>query len=114
MITTKKLSDVPIMKNAHNVDARNLHSSENAVIVVITLQPGQHLKKHITPVDVVFYGLKGSGFVHIGEETINLTENQLVESPKNIVHFLSNDSDDDFQFMVIKTPRPQKQTVFVS
>ena len=44
----KKLSDMPIMKTAHNVDARNLYDAEHAVISVITLKPGQSLKKHIT------------------------------------------------------------------
>ena len=64
----KKLSDMPIMKTAHNVDARNLYDTENAVISVITLNPGQSLKKHITPVDVAFYVLRGIGIVEIGKE----------------------------------------------
>lgn len=37
----RKLQDTHIMKTAHNVDARNLYDTENAVISVITLQPGQ-------------------------------------------------------------------------
>jgi hypothetical protein len=41
----KKLTDIPIMKTAHNVVARNLYNTENAVITVITLKPGQSLKK---------------------------------------------------------------------
>ncbi|HNR65810.1 MAG TPA: cupin domain-containing protein, partial [Atribacterota bacterium] len=64
----KRLQDTPIMKTAHNVDARNLYDTENAVISVITLKPGQALKKHITPVDVAFYVLRGKGVVEIGKE----------------------------------------------
>ena len=65
---TKKLSETGIMENAHGVDARNLYSHENAMITIITLQPGQALKRHITPVDVAFYVLSGTGTVEIGEE----------------------------------------------
>ena len=40
--------------NPHNVDARSISDTESAQVVHITLQPGEALKKHITPVDVVF------------------------------------------------------------
>ena len=68
MIVTRKLSEVPIMDTAHNVDARNLYSTEDAMVTVIRLKPGQSLKKHITPVDVAFYVMEGEGVVLIGEE----------------------------------------------
>lgn len=59
MIVTRNLNDVPIMETAHQVDARNLYDTESVVITIITLKPGQELKKHITPIDVTFYVLKG-------------------------------------------------------
>ena len=114
MIITKKLSEVAIMKNAHNVDARNLYNTENAMVSVITLTAGQSLKKHITPVDVAFYVLKGEGIVEIGEEKLLVNENTLVESPKDIMHCWYNESDSDLVFMIIKTPKPEKKTIFVS
>ena len=51
----------------HHVDARKVYESPHAVAVIITLQPGEFLKKHITPVDVFFYVLEGEGVVEIGE-----------------------------------------------
>ncbi|MBN2049424.1 MAG: cupin domain-containing protein [Spirochaetales bacterium] len=114
MIVTKKLEDAPIMESAHNVDARNLYSTEDAMVSVITLKPGQELKKHITPVDVAFYVLKGTGVVRIGDEKVTVTENTLVESPKDILHCWYNESEGDLAFMVIKAPRPKKPTVFVA
>ena len=61
-----KIVDVakePIGKNPHNVDARKVYDTEHATAVVITLAPGESLKKHITPVDVFFYVLEGTGIV---------------------------------------------------
>jgi len=110
----KKLSDIPIMKTAHNVDARNLYNTENAVISVITLNPGQSLKKHITPVDVAFYVLRGIGVVEIGDEKKVIEANTLIESPKDIVHCWYNESDEELSFMVIKVPRPSRETKFIS
>lgn len=114
MIVEKKLLEMPIMETAHHVDARNLYNTKNAMITVITLKPGQSLKKHITPVDVAFYVLRGEGVVQIGDEKRKAGRDTLIESPKNILHCWTNESDSDLVFMVIKAPRPEKKTVFVS
>jgi len=110
----RKLSEMPIMKNAHNVDARSIYNSENAVISVITLKAGQSLKKHITPVDVAFYVLRGKGVVEIGNEKQAVEAQTLIESPKNIVHCWYNESEEELAFMVIKVPRPSRETKFIS
>ena len=70
--------------------------------MVITLQPGETLKRHMTPVDVLFYVLKGKGLVVIGDEQVNVEKDFLVESPKSVPHLLINDSDDMFRVIVIK------------
>ena len=111
---TKKLSEVEIMDNAHNVDARNLYNTEDAMITVITLEPGQSLKRHITPVDVAFYVLEGKGVVEIGDEKMEVAKDTLIESPKDIVHCWYNQSSNPLKFMIIKAPKPTKKTVFIS
>ena len=113
-LITRKLAEVDIMDNAHGVDARNLFNTENAMITVITLAPGQALKRHVTPVDVAFYVLEGTGVVEVGEERETVTKDTLVESPKDIVHCWYNESDAPLKFMVIKAPKPTRKTVFVS
>ena len=110
---TRKLSEMAIMDNAHGVDARNLYNTENAVVTVITLEPGQSLKKHMTPVDVAFYVLEGIGVVEIGEEKQEVQKDTLIESPKDVLHCWYNESTEPLRFMVIKAPRPTKRTVFV-
>jgi quercetin dioxygenase-like cupin family protein len=52
------VSDVPRGPNPHHVDARKIYESPHAVAVMITLQPGESLKRHVTPVDVFFYVLE--------------------------------------------------------
>lgn len=110
---TQRLHETDIMDNAHNVDARNLYNTSDAMITVITLQPGQSLKRHITPVDVAFYVLSGRGVVEIGDEKQEVAADTLVESPKDIVHCWYNESPEPLRFMVVKAPRPTKKTVFV-
>ncbi len=109
----KKLAETEIIKTAHGVDVRNLYNKTEALINVVTLEPGQSLKRHITPVDVAFYVLQGIGIVEVGEEKIEVTKDSLIESPKDIVHCWYNESDSPLRFMVIKTPRPTDKAVIL-
>ena len=110
---TRQLDDTSIMNNAHNVDARNLYNTAAAMITVITLKPGQSLKRHITPVDVAFYVLSGTGVVEIGDEKQEVVANTLVESPKDVMHCWYNEGTESLRFLVIKAPRPTGKTVFI-
>lgn len=110
----KRLEETPVMPTAHNVDARNLYDSKDAMVTVITLKQGQSLKRHITPVDVAFYVLEGTGLVEIGEEKQEVTKDTLIESPKDILHCWYNESEMDLRFMIIKAPKPDKKTIFIS
>ncbi|MFC1670080.1 cupin domain-containing protein [Spirochaetota bacterium] len=113
-MNVKKLSEVKIMDNAHGVDARNIYTKEEAMISVITLDPGQSLKRHITSVDVAFYVLEGTGVVEVGDEKVEVSKDTLIESPKDIVHCWYNESQELLRFMVVKAPKPTKKTVFIS
>lgn len=104
------ISTLPIGKNPHHVDARVAYESDNAVVVAITLQPGEELKKHITPVDVFFYVLEGTGIVEIGDETEEVGPDMLVESPAKIPHRWFNRSDSVFRVLVVKVPKPTTGT----
>ena len=103
----KSVSSKP---NPHNVDARAISDTESAQVVHITLQPGEALKKHITPVDVVFYVLEGQGVVEIGEERASVGADSLVESPAKIPHRWINESQAPLRVLVVKTPRPKEAT----
>jgi len=96
--------------NPHGVSARPIYDSPNAMAVHITLMPGQSLKKHVTPVDVFFYVLEGTGVIEIGEERENVGRDMLVESPARIPHRLANEGDQPFRVLVVKAPKPTEST----
>ena len=104
------VSLVPSGPNPHQVDARKIYETDNAVAVVITLQPGESLKKHMTPVDVFFYVLEGTGIVEIGNERSEVTKDKLVESPARIPHRWINESRAVFRVLVVKVPKPKEET----
>jgi len=96
--------------NPHHVDARKIYESPHAMAVVITLKPGEALKKHITPVDVFFYVLEGTGVVEIGDEKQTVGKDMLVESPARVPHRWTNESTAVFRVLVVKVPKPTEET----
>lgn len=102
--------EAPEVPNPHGVSVRKLHDSAVAQVMLITLQPGERLKLHSTPVDVLFYAAEGTGTVEIGGEARRVAAGTLVESPARIPHRLMNDEATLFRCMVIKTPRPAEAT----
>ena len=104
------VSQVVSGPNPHHVDARKIYESPHAMAVVITLKPGESLKKHITPVDVFFYVLEGAGVIEIGDERQTVGKDILVESPARIPHRWINESTALFRVLVIKVPRPMEET----
>ena len=97
-------------KNPHNVKAAKLYDSEHAQAIHITLEPGESLKKHITPVDVFFYVLEGTGVVEIGEEKKEVGPDTLINSPARIPHCWYNQSEQVLRVLVVKVPRPTEAT----
>lgn len=104
------ISNAPLKDTPHKVEVRQMYSQPDAQVMQITLQPGESLKPHKTPVDVFFYVLEGDPTVHIGEEAIVFPKDTLIESPKEIVHYISNQSNGPARILVVKTPNPQGTT----
>ena len=101
-----KVNETAIVDTPHKVDVRKLYDKETAQAMHITLQPGEALKPHITPVDVFFYVLEGTPEIRVGDEIIKIDVDSLVESPKDIVHCLYNNSDKTARILVVKAPKP--------
>ena len=110
MIKTLRVADAPDAPNPHGVSVRKLYDTEHAQLMHITLQPGEALKRHITPVDVFFYAVEGRGVVEIGDERVVVEADTIVESPARIPHRLVNESDAVFRVLVAKVPRPTEAT----
>lgn len=104
------MKTAPAMPNPHKVKAARVYDSEHAQAVHITLEPGEALRKHITPVDVFFVVLEGTGIVEIGEEKREVGVDSLIESPARIPHCWYNESKAVLRVLVVKVPRPVEQT----
>lgn len=109
----KKLHHLPIEDNPHKVDVRKLYDREDAQAVHMVLRPGQSLIPHITSVDVFFYVLKGSPDIRVGEVKVTVEKDSLVESPKNIVHCISNQSGSSARILVVKAPKQTGKAILL-
>jgi quercetin dioxygenase-like cupin family protein len=108
-----KVNETLSKKNPHGVDARPIYDHENAQVIVLTLKPGESLRRHITPVDVFFYVLEGKGTVEVGNEKKEVEKDSVVHSPAKIVHCWYNESDRPLRVLVVKTPKPKDQTILL-
>ena len=107
---TIKVAEADALKNPHQVKVSKLYDTEHAQAMHITLEPGESLKKHITPVDVFFYVIEGTGVVEIGEEREEIGTDTLVDSPAKIPHCWYNESGKVLRVLVVKVPRPTETT----
>ena len=101
-------NNAPESANPHGVRSQVLLNTDEVQVVMITIQPGDAMKLHTTPVDVFFYGLEGTGMVEIGDEQGEMTVDTLVNSPKDIPQRLWNEGSVPFRFLVVKTPHPRR------
>jgi len=99
---TFEVNKIEISPNPHGVDVRKIYNHEMVQVDQVTLKPGEKLKKHTTPVDVLFYSLEGRGIVEIGDEKKEIGPDTLIESPANIPHCWYNESAGLVRFLIIK------------
>lgn len=108
-----RLADTELGRNPHGVETKKIYDHENALGVHILMKPGERLRRHITPVDVMFYVLEGEGVVEIGDEKKTVIQDTAIHSPAKIVHCWYNESDKPLRVLVIKTPRPKDPKVLL-
>ncbi len=99
-----------LLETPHKVKVSKIYEKENAQVMHITLEPGESLIPHITPVDVFFYVLEGTGVVDVGDESLEVVRDTLIESPKSIPHCWHNRSGSTLRILVVKTPKPTKSS----
>lgn len=113
MMIITKYKERDLKETPHKVDVRQLYDKDSAQVMHMTLKPGESLKPHKTPVDVFFYVLEGLPTVLVGEESIPCEKDSLIESPADIIHCLSNDSDSIARLLVVKAPKPTSKSKIV-
>ena len=108
-----RVQDTAIKETPHKIDVRFVYDHEEAQLAHMHFKPGEALKPHITPVDVFMYVLEGEATITIGDETQVVQADSVVESPKDIVHYIANNSDKNLRVLVCKTPRPTKKGIII-
>lgn len=96
------LKNVAAGDKNRGVKAREIKSNFAAKSVNILLEANSTLPLHKTPVDVIFYVIKGEGIVEISEEKQLVKEGMFIDSPKDIPHAWHNESDAPLSVLVIK------------
>lgn len=104
---TSSINTAELKQNPHGVEVKQMYSQPDAQVMHITLQPGEALKPHKTPVDVFFYVLEGRPTIYIGDENFVAEKDTLIESPKEITHYISNEDTQLARILVVKTPNPK-------
>lgn len=107
---TMQIRDAETNPNPHGIETKKIYDTEHAMVVHILLKPGESLKRHITPVDVFFYVLEGTGIVEIGDEKKEVAADTIIDSPARIPHCWYNESDALLRVLVVKVPRPKEST----
>jgi len=108
-----KVKETSVLDTPHKLDVRRLYDKDTAQAVHITLEAGESLIPHITPVDVFFYVLEGNPEILVGDEKQILEADCLVESPKDIPHCITNNSDNVARILVVKAPKPTTKTTLL-
>ncbi len=105
-----KYKDQQVKETPHKIDVREMYNKTSAQAMLMALKPGESLKPHRTPVDVFFFVVEGQPTIHIGDESEVCEADTLIESPAEIVHYISNDSNSLTRILVVKAPRPVTST----
>ncbi len=95
-----------VRKTPHGLDIKQVYAKDNAHAMHISLNKGESLRPHITPVDVFFYILEGTPTIIVGDEEYVAKHDDVIESPKDIKHYIKNDADPLARILVVKAPAP--------
>ena len=97
-----RVSEETAFKNPHKIQAKKILESPDVTVVHMTLNPGESLISHKTPVDVLFYVLAGEPTIEIGDEREKVSADSIIESPADIPHRVYNESETTAKFLVVK------------
>ncbi len=109
----RNFKNLGMADNPHGVQATKLYDKDHALIMHLLLKPLESFKPHITPVDVAFYILAGKPTIMVADEKVKVERDDIIESPKDIVHCIYNDTDEDIRVLVMKLPKPTGKTKIV-
>lgn len=78
--------DVPLQISPRGIYTRQLINEDSCEVVNLVLKEDDSISPHIKPVDVLFYVIKGTGYIEVGNERYQVQEGDVVYGPKYIPH----------------------------
>jgi len=90
-------------------DAAEIHYS----LAAAWLAPGKASRAHRLKTTEVYYLVRGSGVMHIGDEASEVTTGDAVYIPPGLVQWLENTGNEEVEFLCIVDPawRPEDEEV---
>jgi mannose-6-phosphate isomerase-like protein (cupin superfamily) len=98
----------PVVPNPHGLDAHRLFASPHVEVVHIQLPSGQSLVRHASPVDTLFYIVTGTATIESDAGRVQAEAGTLMPHPKETFHRVRNETGSCLEFLVVKTPRPDR------
>jgi mannose-6-phosphate isomerase-like protein (cupin superfamily) len=80
-------------------------------LAMATLAPGARSRAHKLKTSEVYYLVRGTGLMHIGEESAEVTAGDAVYIPPGSVQWLENTGKEEIEFLCIVDPawRPEDE-----
>lgn len=78
----------------------------------VDVQPGAAQRLHHHEPEQIYVVVRGSGRMHIGEETRELTAGQLAHVPSNVPHGIVNTSEGVLSYVSVATPTFSQETFY--
>jgi mannose-6-phosphate isomerase-like protein (cupin superfamily) len=103
-----KVSESPVVPTPTGLDAHRLFASPHIEVVHIHLPAGHALVRHASPVDTLFYIITGTATVESDAGNVQAEAGTLMPHPKETFHRVRNETVSRLEFLVIKTPRPER------
>lgn len=102
------VAESPVVPTPSGLDAHRLFASPDVEVVHIHLPTGQALVRHASPVDTLFYIIAGTATIESDAGTVQAEAGTLVPHPKETFHRVRNETGNRLEFLVVKTPRPDR------
>lgn len=100
------ISEGKVVLDRDGLKGRVIYTKETAQAVTIDIDEGRELAPHKTPVDVFILVLEGEGTISIGDESYEVSKDDILDSPKQIPHGIKNTGKGRMRVLVVKAPRP--------
>ena len=98
------LKEIPLEATPLGGNARLLVSNPHLRLVNLILSPGEKVRSHSAPVEVVFVVMEGQGSVIVAHEKHEIMPGQIFTCPADLERELSADSGTALNLLVIRTP----------